>query len=165
MERLSCVLNSLVVFVIGIFFPFLNIWENEKCPPNLAGILSPRYGYGEILKKQANCRTIPFQKTGQTAVECSPPNISHGIVCPTSEDVVFYASLAAIILLLSVGVASQPFQQIMLHHQLSSSNPQSGKIRAVQQVVCPGFGKKSCRSCRSATILSYFILALPQLLT
>lgn len=44
------------------------------------------------------------------------------------------------VLPLSVGVAPQPFQQIMLHNQLPSADPQSGKIRAVQQVVCPGFG-------------------------
>ena len=34
----------------------------KKCPPGLASILPPHYGYGEIFKKQANRRTRSFEK-------------------------------------------------------------------------------------------------------
>ena len=51
-----------------------------------------------------------------------------------------FSQLLTAVLPLSVGMAPQPFQQILFHHQLSPANSQGRKIRAVQQVVCPGFG-------------------------
>ena len=48
--------------------------------------------------------------------------------------------LMTVFLCFPVCATFQPFHKLMFHHQFSSADPQSWKIRAVQKVVCPRFG-------------------------
>ena len=62
---------------------------------------------------------------------------------PLSSDFCFFRVLT-VISCFAICVAFQPFQQVIFHHQLTPTDLQSRKIRAVQKVVCPSFGNLQC---------------------